>query len=124
MDSTQQNKVTPTAAEKAELIVGFADEIKAEQIETLDVRQKTSITEFMIICTGTSDTHVNSIVGRVEEKMAGLGIKPLRTAPGVGSGWVLIDFGEVLFHCMREERRQFYDLESLWTSMQTNPDLP
>jgi ribosome-associated protein len=108
--------------EKAEQIVSFADDIKAERIETLDVRQKTSVADYFIVCTGNSDTHVRSIAERVEERLRELGIRPLRTEVG-DAGWVLQDYGDVVFHVMREERRQFYDLEALWTNAQADQDL-
>ncbi len=97
--------------------------MKAERIETLDVRSKTSVADFFIICTGTSDTHVNAIVERVAEKLRTHNVRPLRTQLS-GTGWELMDFGEVVFHVMREERRQFYDLETLWTEMRPDPSLP
>ena len=111
-----------TSAEKAKLISGFADDIKADRIETLDIRQKTSVADFFVVCSGTSDTHSNSIVERVVEKMKALGHRPSRKEEGNG-GWVLLDYGDVVLHVMREEQRQFYDLETLWAATQPNPDL-
>lgn len=111
-----------TSAEKVERIVAAADDMKAENIETLDVGSKTSIADFFIVCTGTSDRHVSSIADKVYEKMAELKEKPVRVE-GDRSGWVLHDYGDVLLHVMREEQRQFYDLEALWKSIQPNPDL-
>ncbi|MFI5386155.1 MAG: ribosome silencing factor [Fimbriimonadales bacterium] len=111
-----------TSAEKVQRIIDAADEIKAERIETLDVKEKTSVADFFVVCTGTSDRHIESIADRVSERMAELKAKPLRTE-GERSGWVLQDYGDVIFNVMREEQRQFYDLETLWNSMQRNPDL-
>jgi ribosome-associated protein len=111
-----------TAQEKVEKITEAADDMKAEGIETLDVRAKTSVAEFFIVCSGTSDRHVQSIAERVAEKLALSRVKPFRTE-GERSGWVLQDYGDVVFHVMREEQRQFYDLETLWNSMQPDPNL-
>lgn len=102
-----------TSQEKAESIVQIADEMKAEQIETLDVREKTSIADYFVICAGTSDRHTISIADKVVEEMKKKDVRPLRTE-GEGSGWILLDYGDVVFHAMREEQRQFYDLESFW----------
>jgi ribosomal silencing factor RsfS len=55
--------------------------------------------------------------------MAEIKSKPVRTE-GLRSGWVLQDYGDVIFNVMREEQRQFYDLEELWNSMQRSPDIP
>jgi ribosome-associated protein len=104
------------------MISELADDMKAERIEHLDVREKTSVADFFVVCTGTSDTHVRSIAERVAERLRERGIRPVRSEMG-DSGWVLQDFGDVIFHVMREEKRQFYDLESLWQQMERNPDL-
>src|SRR4051794_23438114 len=111
-----------TSAEKVQLITEAADEIKAERIETLDVRQKTSVTDYFVVCSGTSDRHIESIADRVAEKMTSLKSKPVRTE-GERSGWVLQDYGDVVFNVMREEQRQFFDLEALWKSMEERNDL-
>jgi len=111
-----------TSAEKVELIRDAADDMKAERIETLDVRKKTSVADYFIVCSGTSDRHVDSIADRVAEKLAVLKAKPLRSE-GERSGWILQDYGDVIFHVMKEEQRQFYDLEALWESIQPSPDL-
>lgn len=111
-----------TSAEKVEKIIEIADEIKAERIETLDIRAKTSVADYFVICSGTSDRHIESIADRVAEGMAAIKMKPVRQG-GERTGWVYQDYGDVIFHVMREEQRQFYDLETLWNSMQRSPDL-
>jgi ribosome-associated protein len=111
-----------TSTEKADLIRQFADDIKAERVETLDVREKTSIADFFIVCTGNSDRHVSSIAERVAEQMKAHKERPIRVEGG-SSGWVLQDYGDVVFHVMQEEQRQFYDLETLWKNMQRDPNL-
>ena len=104
------------------MIIAFADDIKAERIESLDIRKKTSVADYFIVCSGTSDVHVNAILGRVEEKMKEAGVRPTRSDTNPG-GWVLLDFGDVVFHVMREERRQFYDIETLWNTKELDPTL-
>jgi len=111
-----------TSKETAELIIEAAEEIKAERIETLDVKEKTSIAEYFIICSGTSERHVSAIAEKVAEKMATARQKPLRVE-GERSGWILQDYGDVIFHVMREEQRQFFDLESFWNAMRPNSEL-
>jgi len=110
-----------TSSEKANAIVAAADDLKAERIETLDVRAKTSVADYFVVCSGNSDRHVQSIADRVEERMAASGSKP--RVEGDRSGWVLQDYGDVIFHVMREEQRQFYDLEALWKSLRPDPNL-
>jgi len=112
----------PTSDQKRDWIVAIVDEMKADRIECLDVRAKTSIADHFVVCTGTSDTHVHSIIEKIAERMRIHGVKALRRDTA-GTGWSLLDFGDFLVHVMREERRQFYDLETLWTTMQTDPNL-
>jgi len=111
-----------TTQEKLDTIVAAADDLKAERIETLDVRAKTSVADYFVVCSGTSDRHVQSIAERVAERLLEHRVKPVRS-DGDRSGWVLQDYGDVILHVMREEQRQFYDLEALWNSMRPNPDL-
>jgi ribosome-associated protein len=112
-----------TATEKATLISDAADDIKAERIETLDVHAKTSIADYFVICSGTSDRHVSAIAERVAEKLLEKSVKPLRQE-GDRSGWVLQDYGDVIFHVMLDEQRQFFDLESFWKAMVPSADIP
>lgn len=119
----KKNKDIPSD-EKAALIAEFADDMKAERIETLFVGDKTSVTSYFVICTGTSDTHARAIGDKVTERMREAGHKPLRkNVIKNADGWILLDFGDVVFHIFLEEKRQFYDLETLWTSMESDPNL-
>lgn len=111
-----------TSEEKLSIIESAADEIKAEKIEHLSVREKTSIADYFVICSGTSDRHVSAIAEKVAEKMALVKEKPLRTE-GERTGWVLQDYGDIIFHVMREEERQYFDLESFWKTIQPDPNV-
>lgn len=111
-----------TSKEKVSTIEQVADAMKAEQIEVLDVREKTSIADYFVLCTGTNDRQISSIADEVAKKLRELGERPLR-AEGDGSGWVLQDYGDVILHIMRDEQRQFYDLETLWKTMHPDPNL-
>ncbi len=113
-----------TSEAKAKLIAEYADDIKALRIETIDVRAKTSVTDAMVICSATSDTHAQAVAERVTEKMRDHGIKPMRKGHASrADGWILYDYGDVLFHVFLEEKRQYYDLETLWETMEPDPDL-
>ncbi|MCH8275507.1 MAG: ribosome silencing factor [Armatimonadetes bacterium] len=105
-----------TTEAKAERIREIAEQAKAERIETLDVRDKTAMTDYFVVCSGTSDLHMRSIADRIAETMKEAHIRP-HHIEGEDSGWVLLDYGDVVCHVMREEQRQFYDLESLWESL-------
>lgn len=111
------------ATEKVQKITEIVDDMKAERIETLDVRTKSPITDWFIVCSGLNDRHVDAIADRVGEKMREIKERPIRS-DGERTGWILQDYGDVILHVMREEQRQFYDLESLWESVKPNADLP
>ncbi len=126
MDSTKDKKKSLKDAPsdvKAAMIAEFADDMKAQEIETLDLRKKTTLADYFVVCTATSDTHARAVAERVAEKLRDHGIKPYRQSVGEDKGWILFDYGDVVLHVMQEEKRQFYDLESFWTSMQVDPDL-
>lgn len=111
-----------TAQEKVQLIVETVDEMKAEDIEQLHVTDKTSIADYFIICTATNDRQLVAIVDKVAEKMKASGERPIRTEGGTG-GWILQDYGDIILHVMRDEQRQFYDLEALWRGAFPNSDM-
>ncbi|WP_245217588.1 ribosome silencing factor [Rheinheimera maricola] len=92
------------------------DDLKGRDIVTLDVRGKSSVTEFMIICSGTSNRHTKSIADYVAAEVKKAGINTLGIE-GQGSGeWVLLDLDDVVVHVMLDESRTFYQLEKLWSA--------
>jgi ribosome-associated protein len=94
--------------------IAALEEIKAQDITTIDVREKTSITDYMVIASGTSSRHVKSLVDNVLEKTKELGVRPIGSE-GLDSGeWALLDLGDIVVHVMLPTARQFYDLERLW----------
>lgn len=99
------------------------DDMKAEQIELLDLKEKTSMTDYFVICSGTSDRHVDSIADKIVDHLRDLKSRPLRRE-GDRSGWILLDYGDVIAHVMKEEQRQFYDLETLWKMRPRDPAVP
>jgi len=100
--------------ELVKLAINALEEIKAQDITTIDVRGKTSITDFMLIASGTSSRHVKSLVDNVLEKVKEQGVRPIGTE-GMDTGeWALLDLGDIVVHVMLPTARQFYDLERLW----------
>ena len=96
------------------IVVDALEELKGKDILVIDVREKTSVTDYMIIATGTSSRHVKSMADNVLEKAKEQGFRPIGSE-GLDSGeWGLLDMGSVVVHVMQAETRAFYDLERLW----------
>ena len=97
-----------------ELVIDALDDLKAFDVVCIDVGEKTQITDFMIVASGTSNRHVKSIAANVvseakEEGLELIGIEGLEQGE-----WVLIDLNAVIVHVMQPQVREFYDIESLW----------
>jgi ribosome-associated protein len=103
------------SAELAELVVDALDDIKAQDIVKLDVSDMTTVTDYMIIASGTSNRHVKALVDSVSEKAREAGHKPIGVEGEDGGEWVLLDLQDALVHVMLPKVREFYNLEKLWS---------
>ena len=105
-------------AEGQELAVACAkasEEILAEDIKVLDLRGVSSLTDFMVICSGSSMPHLKAILREVESKVhEWTKAKPLYSEGRVDSRWVVLDYVDVMVHVMHQEMRELYALEDLW----------
>ena len=99
----------------AELAETALDDLKGVDVRRIDVREKTSITDVIVIASGTSERHVRSLADRVVERARESGVKPLGVEGEQGGDWLLIDLGDVVVHVMSREKRDFYNLEKLWS---------
>ncbi len=97
------------------LILTSLDDMKAVDVIELDVNGKTSVTDLLIIASGTSSRHVKSIASAVVVDAKKRGNKPLGVEGEETGEWVLVDLGDIVVHVMQPHVRQFYDLEKLWT---------
>ena len=111
----RENKNPPMEGrEKALLIAGFAADKKAADVVVLEMEGLTSFTDYFVICSGTSATHVKTISDHIIEGLRARGIKPMGVEGAAGRQWVLIDCGDVVVHIFEAETRAFYELERLW----------
>ncbi|MEJ2602419.1 MAG: ribosome silencing factor [Gammaproteobacteria bacterium] len=100
--------------ELRDLIVDALEDLKARDIKALDVRHLTTITDYMVIASGTSDRHVKSIADRVIERAQEAGIRPYGVEGQEKGDWILVDLQDALVHVMQPDTRDFYNLEKLW----------
>lgn len=103
------------STELKDFVLDKIDDLKAKNVVVLDVKQQSSITETMIICTGTSKTHVRAIGEHVVVEAKKAGEQPLGVEGRDSSEWVLVDLGDVILHIMQEQTREYYQLEKLWS---------
>ncbi|MCX7121258.1 MAG: ribosome silencing factor [Gammaproteobacteria bacterium] len=92
------------------------DDNKALDVTELDVATLTDCMDVMVIATGTSTRHVQSIAKKLVNAVKEAGVRPLGVEGELTGEWVLIDLGDVVVHVMLKSERERYDLESLWTA--------
>ena len=90
------------------------DEKKGVGIKLLKIDRVSSLADYFLICTGTSNTHVKTLCDYAEYTLENLGEKMLGREGHRGNSWELLDFGSVVVHIFTDEARKFYDLERLW----------
>ena len=110
--------------EKAKILFDATEDRKAVDPVLVDLRGKTVMTDFFLVCSGTSDTHIRAIADSVQERAENERLpRPRVEGQSVGE-WVLIDFGDVVVHVMSQESRERYKLETFWTTPQPKGALP
>jgi len=97
-----------------DFVIDKIDDLKGQDIIAIDVKGKSSITDCMIICTGTSTRHVVSIADHVVQESRAAGLLPLGVEGEATADWVVVDLGDVIVHVMQDESRRLYELEKLW----------
>jgi ribosome-associated protein len=105
----------PDAEEILQLVLTRLDDMKAEDIVTIDLRDKSSVGDYMVVSSGRSQRHVGSVADRVVEDLHKVGVAA-RVEGAPQCDWVLIDAGAVIVHVFRPEVRDFYNLEKMWTT--------
>ena len=97
-----------------ETILNSLEDIKAVNPVAIDVKNISSLTDFMVIASGTSNRHLAEMSERVLEGLKENNVSGIRIEGQGGDEWLLVDAGDVIIHLMSSDAREFYDLESLW----------
>lgn len=100
--------------EMAEIAVKALDSKKGKEIRLIRIDKITTLAEYFVICTGTSNTQINALCDAVEKELTEKGEEPLHREGYRGGTWVLLDYGCVIVHVFNDEARKFYSLEHLW----------
>jgi ribosome-associated protein len=103
------------ALELAQACAKAADATKAEEIRIWDMRGVSNLTDYMVVCSGTSMPQLRGILRDVAEKVEEeLAVKPVHSEGKADTRWVVLDFIDVMVHVMHQELRDYYGLEELW----------
>jgi len=97
------------------IVIDALDDLKAKDVTEIDVREKSGVTDLLVIASGTSSRHVKSIADEVVKKAKHAGNPPIGVEGQREGEWVLVDLGDVIVHVMLPRTREFYGLERLWT---------
>ena len=96
------------------IAVEALDSKKAADIQAIEVGDLTILTEYFVIANGTSSTHVRSLAEEVEFKLSQAGLEP-HHIEGKATGWILLDYNEVIVHIFDKTSREFYGLDRIWS---------
>ncbi|MFL1465269.1 ribosome silencing factor [Marinobacter sp. DUT-3] len=108
------------AEQLKDLVIGALGEVKAQDVSVIDVRDRTSVTDYMVLASGTSNRHLKSLADSVIAEAKEQGVRASNVEGSNVSDWILVDLGDVVVHVMMPATREFYDLERLWRDA---PDL-
>ena len=113
-DATPATLNGATPAELAEAIALFLDNKRGREIKVIPMMGKTDICDYMVLATGTSNTHVQTLGGEVEYEMSRRGIEPLHTEGRDGNTWMVLDYAHIMVHVFTRDTREFYNLDKLY----------
>jgi ribosome-associated protein len=116
----KQKSVTPEAEPALEFVVDslriaeLAAQRKAINLHAYNVHGLTVLADSLVLCSASSEPQMRAIFDSVKEGMKAIGVAPLHTEGTFNGGWLVMDYGHVIFHVFREEAREFYDLDGFW----------
>ena len=119
MKTEKHNRITDHPGRQGDellaLVMGALEDLKGVDIKVIDVSELTSITDRMVVVSGTSTRHVKALADNVALKAKQAGNPALGVEGAAAAEWILIDLGDVVVHVMLPAVREFYALEKLWS---------
>ena len=103
-----------TVQEQAETIAKALRDRKGEAVKTYDVRGKSTLADFFVVATGTAAPHLKALVAESQSAMKAAGVASYRTSGDPESGWIVVDYVDVVVHVFSPEARAYYALEKIW----------
>ena len=100
-----------------QIVIKTLDLNKAQDIVTIDLKDKSSMADYMIIASGTSSRHIQSLSEQVLEKLKDNGIKESKIEGKESAEWKLVDGIDLIIHIFHPEKRKFYELEKMWSEL-------
>ncbi|TFL18476.1 ribosome silencing factor [Jannaschia formosa] len=107
-----------------QLVLQSLDDDKAEDVAQIDLRGKSSVADWMVVCSGRSTRQVTSIAEKLSERLKPILGQAARTEGKDQGDWVLVDAGDVIVHVFRPEVREFYQIEKMWQDPEQAPKRP
>ena len=115
--SAEQRQLEP--AQIARLAVDVASDKKATDIVLLDIQGISSIADYFVICTGANPRQIRAVATAIDEKLSEQGLSALHREGTPDSGWLLLDYGDMIVHIFSPKEREYYRLERLWSNAKT-----
>ena len=103
------------SSDLCKLIKKSLNKNKAEEITIINLKKKTSIADYMIICTGTSNRHIIALSNYLNEYLKDLNLNMMNVEGKKNGDWIVVDIGDVIIHLFRSEVREYYNLEKMWS---------
>lgn len=114
MDFTERMSELLETKAVVDTIVSLLEDKKAKDVSVINIERISVLTDYFVICSGTSTTHIRALADEVETKLKEQGIEFYHKEGYETCRWVLLDYGEVVIHIFHQEDREFYNLERLW----------
>lgn len=113
--SKKRKPITEKTLAEMRCAIEAIDDKKGECVEVLDVRDKSSITDFLILVSANSEPHAKALKNALDSKLKDAGVQLIGQDREVGSGWLVIDAFDFMVHLQTEEMREYYKLDQLWS---------